>query len=172
MFGKKKKMLRKHETQEVQARFERNEGAGKDIYARIADLKNVPRDNLPDAVFMLFVEAKHQSELIRQSIKERTRNDFNFVGFVVDGDFATYLAEEAAHAVRDHVTNPQTLLEAMSEQLPDVHFTIQQQDAVSMVASMIRVQRLEGILESLRLAGLLDKAPNRRRTSPQKNGIL
>ncbi|XSC42950.1 hypothetical protein ACF1BQ_033125 [Bradyrhizobium sp. RDT10] len=63
MFGKKK-MLRKRETLEVQNRFKRNEPAGKDIYARIADLKNVPRDNLPDAVFMLFVEAKHQSELI------------------------------------------------------------------------------------------------------------
>ncbi|ANW01310.1 hypothetical protein [Bradyrhizobium icense] len=171
MFGKKKKMLRKHKTQEVQARFERNERAGKDIYARIADLKNVPRDNLPDAVFMLFVEAKHQSELIRQSVKDRTRYDFNFVGFV-DGDLATYLAEEAAHAIRDHVTNPQTFLEAMSEQFPDVHFTIQQQDAVSMVASMIRVQRLEGILEGLRITGLLNKAPNRRRTSPQNDGML
>ncbi|MGY3609693.1 MULTISPECIES: hypothetical protein [unclassified Bradyrhizobium] len=172
MFGKKrKKMLRKQETQEVQARFEQNERAGKDIYARIADLKNVPRDTLPDAVFMLFVEAKHQSELIRQSIKERTRYDFNFVG-LVDGDLATYLAEEAAHAVRDHVTNPQTFLEAMSEQFPDVHFTIQQQDAVSMVAAMIRVQRLEGILEGLRLAGLLNRAPNRRRSSREKDGML
>ncbi|XSC42949.1 hypothetical protein ACF1BQ_033120 [Bradyrhizobium sp. RDT10] len=60
----------------------------------------------------------------------------------------------------------------MSEEFPDVHFTIQQQDAVSMVASMIRVQRLEGILEGLRLAGLLNKAPNRRRISPQKDGML
>jgi hypothetical protein len=45
------------------------------------------------------------------------------------------------------------------EQLPDVHFTIQQQDAVSMMAAMIREQRLEGILEGLRLAGLLNEAP-------------
>jgi hypothetical protein len=40
-----------------------------------------------------------------------------------------------------------------------VHFTIQQQDAVSMMAAMIREQRLEGILEGLRLAGLLNEAP-------------
>jgi len=51
----------------------------------------------------------------------------------------------------------------MSEQLPDVHFTIQQQDAVSMMAAMIREQRLEGILEGLRLAGLLNEAPKRTR---------
>jgi len=59
----------------------------------------------------------------------------------------------------------------MSEQLPDVHFTIQQQDAVSMMAAMIREQRLEGILEGLRLAGLLNEAPRRRRTSPQTEGL-
>jgi hypothetical protein len=48
----------------------------------------------------------------------------------------------------------------MSEQLPEVNFTIQQQDAVSMMAAMIREQRLEGILQGLRLAGLLNEAPS------------
>jgi hypothetical protein len=48
----------------------------------------------------------------------------------------------------------------MSEQLPDVHFTIQQQDTVSMMAAMIREQRLEGILQGLRLAGLSNEAPS------------
>lgn len=57
----------------------------------------------------------------------------------------------------------------MSEQLPDVHFTIQQQDAVSMVAAMIREQRLEGILEGLRLAGVLN-APSKRPRSPNADG--
>jgi hypothetical protein len=51
----------------------------------------------------------------------------------------------------------------MSEQLPEVHFTIQQQDAVSMVAAMIREQRLEGILEGLRLAGVLNERRKRHR---------
>ncbi|MBO4221814.1 hypothetical protein [Bradyrhizobium neotropicale] len=134
-------------------------------------MKNVPRDNLPDAVFMLFVEAKQQSELIRKSIKDRTGYDFNFVG-LVDGDHATYLAEEAAHALRDYVAKPQTFFQVISEQFPDVHFTIQQQDAISMVAATIRMQRLEGILEGLRLTGALNKAPNRRRHNPEKDGLL
>jgi hypothetical protein len=172
MFRKKRreKILREQETRQTQERFERNERAGKEIYARMAELKNVPRENLPDAVFMLSMAAKHQGEQIRQSIKDRTRYDFDF-DTLTDGDLATYLAEAAGYALRDHVTSPQTFFEALSEQLPDVHFTIQQQDAVSMMAAMIREQRLEGILEGLRLAGLLNEAPKRRRTSPQTDGV-
>jgi hypothetical protein len=89
----------------------------------------------------------------------------------------TPLAEEVLVALRvgrvvlGTIGNPQTFFEAMSEQLPDVHFTIQQQDAVSMMAAMIREQRLEGILEGLRLAGLLNEAPKRRRTSPETDGL-
>ena len=163
MFGRRRreKILRDDDAEEAQARFERNKRAGRAIYARIADLRKVPRENLPDAVFLLFMEAKQQSEVIRRSISDRTHHDFNFGG-MIDGDLATYLAQDAASALRDHITSPQTLLEAMSEQLPDVHFTIQQQDAVSMIAAMIREQRLDGILEGLRLAGLLNEAPNRR----------
>jgi len=168
MFRKKRreKILREHEARQMQERFERNEHAGKEIYTRMAELKNVPRENLPDAVFMLSMAAKHQSEQIRQSIKDRTRHDFDF-DTLTDGDLATYLAEDTGYALRDHITNPQTLFEAMSEQLPEVHFTIQQQDAVSMMAAMIREQRLEGILEGLRLAGLLNEASKRRHASPE-----
>src|SRR6202045_5191699 len=142
MFRKKRreKILRELEARQTQERFERNERAGREIYARMAELKNVPRENLPDAVFMLSMAAKHQGEQIRQSIKARTRSDFHF-DTLTDGDLATYLAKDAGYAVRDHVTNPQTFFEVMSEQLPDVHFTIQQQDAVPM-AAMIREQRL------------------------------
>src|ERR1700737_2377289 len=171
MFRKKRreKKLREQEARQTQERFERNERAGKEIYARMAELKNVPRENLPDAVFMLSIAAKHQSEQVRQSIKDRTRYDFDF-DTLTDGDLATHLAEDAAYALRDHVTNSQTFFEAMSEQLPDLQFTIQQQDAVSMMAAMIREQRLEGILEGLRLAGLLNEAPKRRRTSLETDG--
>ena len=72
MFRKKRreKKLREHENRQTQERFERNERAGKEIYARMAELKNVPRENLPDAVFMLSMAAKHQSERIRQSIRD------------------------------------------------------------------------------------------------------
>jgi hypothetical protein len=168
MFWKKRreKISREHDARQTLERFERNERAGKEIYAHMTELKSVPRENLPDAAFMLFMAAKQQSESIRRSIKERGRYDFDF-DTLTDGDLATYLAEDAAHALRNHVTEPQTFLEAMSEQLPDVHFTIQQQDAVSMMAAMIRVQRLEGILEGLRLAGLLNEAPKSRHGSPE-----
>ena len=171
MFGRtrRQKRLREHNAEEAQARFERNERAGKTIYAGIADLKKVPRENLPDAVFLLFMKAKRQSELIRRSIKDLTHDDLNFGG-MNDGDLATYLAQDAAYALRDNVTNPQTFFEVMSEQLPDVHFTVQQQDAVSMVAAMIRQQRLEGILEGLRLAGLLNEVPSRRRAGSEAEG--
>jgi len=168
MFRKKQQKLRNYQAAEVRERFERNERVGKDIYARIADLKNVARRDLAHEVFMLFREAKHQSQLIRQSIKDRTQYDFDFGG-TDEGDLATYLAEATAYALRGHVTNPQTVFQAMSEQLPDVHFTIQQQDAVSMVAAMIREQRLEGILEGLRLAGVLNE-PSKRSSNPQTDG--
>ena len=117
---------------------------------------------------MLFREAKHQSQLIRQSIKEPAQYDFDFGG-KSGGDLATYLAEGTTCALRDHVTNPQTFFQAMSEQLPDVHFTILQQDAVSMVAAMIREQRLEGILDGLRLAGVLNE-PSKHHRDPQTDG--
>lgn len=170
MFGKtrREKRLRERNAEEAQMRFERNERIGKTISADIADLKKVPRENLPDAVFLLFMQAKQQSELIRRSIKDRTRDDFDFDG--TDGDRATYLAQDAAHALRDHVTNPQTIFEAISEQPPDVHFMIEHQDAVSMVAATIREQRLDGILEGLRLAGLLNEVPNRRRAGSETEG--
>ena len=170
MFAKtrREKGLREGSSAEAQARFERNERIGKTIYAGIADLKKVPRENLPDAVFLLFMQAKQQSELIRQSIKDRTRYDSNFD--VIDGDRATYLAQDATHALRDHVTHPQTFFEAISEQTPDVHFTIEQQDAVSLVAATIREQRLDGILEGMRLAGLLNEVPNRRRAGSEAEG--
>ena len=170
MFGKtrREKRLRERNTGEAQMRFERNERIGKTISADIADLKKVPRENLPDAVFLLFMQAKQQSELIRRSIQDRTRDNFGFDG--ADGDRATYLAQDATHTLRDHVTNPQTIFEAISEQLPDVHFTIEQQDAVSMVAATIREQRLDGILEGLRLAGLLNEVPNRRRAGSEAEG--
>ena len=170
MFGKtrREKNLRERNIGEAEVRFERNERIGKTISADIADLRKVPRENLPDAVFLLFMQAKQQSELIRRSIKDRTRDDFEFDG--ADGDRATYLAQDATHTLRDHVTNPQTIFEAISEQLPDVHFTIEQQDAVSMVAATIREQRLDGILEGLRLAGLLNEVPNRRRAGSEAEG--
>jgi hypothetical protein len=52
-------------------------------------------------------------------------------------------------------------MDILSNRSPEIAFTIEQQDAVAMVAAMIREQRLDGILEGLRLAGLL--------STPSKN---
>ena len=172
MFRRKRRdnVLREPEARQTQQRFEQNERAGKEIYAGMAGLKNMPRENLPEAAFVLSMAAKRQSEQIRQSIKDRTRFDFD-LDALVDGDLATYLAAHSGQALRDHVTNAPTFLEVVSEQLPDVHFTIPRLDAISLIAAMIREQRLEGLLEGLRLAGLLNEAPKRRRTSPQTDGM-
>jgi len=158
MFGNRKQKLREHEDQQAQERFEHNERTGKDIYGRAAELKKVDRADLPAAVLMLFREAKHQSELIRRSITDQSGYDFASNG-PANGDLATYLARGAALALRNHATSPQTLLEVLSEQSPEVHFTIKEQDAISLIAAMIREQRIDGILEGLRLAGSLNVAP-------------
>ena len=63
MFGKKQQKRRDYQAVEIRERFERNERTGKDIYARIAALKNVAREDLAHEVFMLYREAKHQSQL-------------------------------------------------------------------------------------------------------------
>jgi hypothetical protein len=107
MFGKKQQKRRDYQAVEIRERFERNERTGKDIYARIAALKNVAREDLAHEVFMLYREAKHQSQLIRQSIKDHAQYDLDFGG-KSGGDLATYRAEDAAYALRDHVTHPQT----------------------------------------------------------------
>ena len=169
MFGREKGKKHSYHVQEIRDRFQRNEHAGKDIYARIAGLKNVDREGLVDEVFILFREAKHQSQSIRQTIKDRTQYEFDF-GDMNEGDRATYLAEETANALRDHITNTQTFFQVLSEQLPDVHYSIQKEDAVSMVAAMIREQRLEGILEGLRLAGLLNE-PRKRNRNRHEGGF-
>jgi hypothetical protein len=165
MFGKKPTRQRDVQAGELPGRFEQNERIGKDISARVANLKNVAREDLAHEVFMLFREAKHQSQVVRGPIKDRTPHEDEPRG-TSEGDRATYLAEETAKALRDHVTNPQTFFQVLSEQSPDVHFTMPQHDAVSMIAAMLREQRLDGILEGLRLAGLLNEPSKRRWTPP------
>ena len=156
VFGKKqrKARLRVYEEKQIRERYERNEQQGADLYRRIAALEKLVPSRLGVEVLMLFKEARHQNELIRQSIKDRTGYDFD-AGDPGHGDLATFLAEDVAYALRNNVTNPQTFFEAMSDQFPEVHFTIQQQDAISMVSAMIRAERIHGIIEGLQLAGVI-----------------
>src|SRR6476620_9964194 len=96
MFAKKHQKRRDYQAAEIRERFERNERTGKDIYARI-----VAREDLAHEVFMLYREAKHQSQLIRRSINDHAQYDLDFGG-KSGGDLATYRAEDAAYALRDH----------------------------------------------------------------------
>jgi hypothetical protein len=136
-------------------------GSGKDIQARITQLRGMPREQLADAVFMILLEARQQTALTRQAIQERADTEFVFDPSP-DADLATYLAEDAVSTLRQHNLDLPTLLDLLVQRSPDIRFTVEQQDAVLMLATMIREQRVEGILEGLRLAGLLNE-PSRDR---------
>jgi hypothetical protein len=112
-------------------------------------------------VFLLSMAAKQQSEQIRRSIKERAEAEFEFDP-PQNRDIADYLSEDAVSVLRHHVADMPTLIDILSQRSPDVDFTVHHGDAVSMLAAMIRVQRLEGILEGLRLAGLLNESSKNR----------
>jgi hypothetical protein len=134
----------------------RDESSAKDLQARMAQLRGLPREKLADAVFMLSLEAKQQSALTRQAIKERTQAELDFDPSP-DADLATYLATEAVPSLRHHDANLPTLLDVLVQRSPEVRFTVRPEEAVSMLAAMLREQRLEGILEGLRLAGILNE---------------
>ena len=156
MFGSKtrQKQLCDLQNREAMERFDRNERLGWDICKRIAKLNEKPHPSgIAYDVLMLLGEAQHLEALIRQSIKDRTDYDFDF-SILEDGDLATYLGEEVTHALREHVTNPQTLFQALSDQFPGVHFSIHPRDAISMISATIRTQRLAGLIEGLELAGV------------------
>jgi hypothetical protein len=150
MFRKQKNGTRAH------SQNARNEDFGKDLQARIAQLRGLPREKLADAVFMLSMAAKQQSSRTRQAIKERTQAELDFEPSP-DADLATYLAADAVPSLRHHDAGLPTLLDVLVQRSPEVRFTAQQEEAVSMLAAMFREQRLEGILEGLRLAGILNE---------------
>lgn len=152
MFRRQKDGSRAHQEQENV----RNESSDNDILARIAQLRGLPREKLADAVFMLSMEARQQSALIRQAIRERAEAEFAFERSP-DADLASYLAEDAVSTLRHHGTELPTVLDLLVQRSPEVRFTVDEKDAVSMLAATIREQRLEGILEGLRLAGLLNE---------------
>jgi hypothetical protein len=105
----------------------RNEDSGKDMQARVAQLRGLPRDKLADAVFMLSIEAKQQSALIRQALKERIGAELAFDPSP-NADLATYLAEEAVSTLRPHAVDLPTLLDLLVQRSPDVRFTVHQKE--------------------------------------------
>jgi hypothetical protein len=156
MFRRQKSTSRANDARRVRQGHERNKSSGRDIQARIADLRSTPRGELADAAFLLSMAAKQQADQIRQSIKGRTKVEFEF-DLPRNGDLADYLAEDAVSAIRHYEADVPTFMDILSQQAPDVDFTVHQREAVLMLAAMFREQRLEGILEGLRLAGLLNE---------------
>ncbi|MGY3077943.1 uncharacterized protein YfaS (alpha-2-macroglobulin family) [Bradyrhizobium sp. LM6.10] len=134
----------------------RETSPGDDIRERIADLRSLPREQLADAVFMLAMDAKRQSSMLREAINQRAdvEPDPSLAG---DTDLATYLAAEAASTLRHHTASAPSLLDALLQRSRDVRFTVDQTEAVALLAATLRDQRIEGILEGLRLAGVLNE---------------
>ena len=62
--------------------------------------------------------------------------------------------DQIADLMRRNVTNPQTVWQALSEQFPKVHFTVDWFQAVSVLAMMFRQERLAGMIEGLKVAGV------------------
>jgi len=147
--------------QQARPRPARSEKPAKELQARIGDLKTLPREKLADAVFLLSMAAKQQSEQIRRSILEQAKVEIELQSSP-KGDMADFLAAEAVSIMRHHEVDAPSLMEILSGRSPDVDFTIAQPDAVAMVAAVIREQRLDGILEGLRLVGLLSSSSKNR----------
>jgi hypothetical protein len=145
----------------VEQTFEADAESGGEIQAGIARLRHVPREQLVDMVFLLSMAARQHSEAIRQSINESTGAEFES-GSMPNADLADYLAEHAVAALRCHEANAPTLLDLLFERAPEARFRVGQKDAVSMLAAMVREQRIEGILEGLRLSGLLNEPSKNR----------
>ena len=135
---------------------QRETSPGEGIRDRIAGLRSLPREQLPDAVFMLAMEAKRQSALLRQAINPRADVELG-ASSAPDADLATYLAQETASILRHHTASSPSFLDALLQRLRDVRFTVDQTEAVALLAATLREQWIEGILEGLRLAGLLNE---------------
>ncbi|WLB52020.1 hypothetical protein AB7008_15410 [Bradyrhizobium sp. 521_C7_N1_3] len=130
-------------------------GSG-DLQARIAALRSLPREKLADAVFMLWMETQRQSKLIRRAATERVEGDTGPEP-IPNADLATYLADEAVSSLRHHEVDIPSLADVLIQRSREVRFTVDRAGAVTLLAAMIQEQRLEGILEGLRLAGLLSE---------------
>lgn len=156
MFGKKERRESKRNEERRQA-HRSLEAKGAALTRRLYEIRKLDTVDRPRAVQDLFKDAHHQLELIRQSIADRSRYDFSG-GHYEDpehGDLATVLAEDIASIVRENTVNPPSIWQALSEQVPAVHFKIDRYDATSIVAAMMREMHLAGVIEGLELAGAL-----------------
>jgi hypothetical protein len=157
MFGKKREKQEEKKSVAEAEKFRQQQREGAALYKRVAELQRLERAAVPEAAMLLLKDARHQVALIRQSIADRSGYNFRGGQDLPEGDLATSLAEDIAGVMRENITNPQTFFQAMSDQLPDVHFTVSWEDACTMVAAEIREERILGIIEGLQLAGLIQR---------------
>lgn len=152
MMGREQKSGSRTKTQ----RPHESKNGSEDLQARLAALRSVPREKLADAVFMLWMETRGHGELIRRAVKHRVEGEAG-PGPTPNADLAAYLAGEAVALLRHHEVGVPSLADVLIQRSREVRFTIDQPEAVALLAATIREQRLEGILEGLRLAGLLNE---------------
>lgn len=139
----------------AQRSHDRQNGS-EDFQARIAALRSLPREKLADAVFMLWMETQREGELIRRAVKQRVEGEAGPEP-VPNADLAAYLAGEAVSSLRHHEVDVPSLADVLIQRSREVRFTVDRTEAVTLLAATIREQRLKGILEGLRLAGLLNE---------------
>jgi hypothetical protein len=153
MFGNRKRKADEYETKQAKERYERALAAGMEINKRIVDLHKMDRKRLQGELQILHAEAKHQVQIIQQSIADRTGHRSEGSPDA-EGDLFTFYGESIAEVLRDNSADPQSVLQALSDKLPEVRFTVHWYDAVAMVAAMFREHRVACIIEGLEMAGL------------------
>ncbi|WP_229188311.1 hypothetical protein [Bradyrhizobium oropedii] len=104
-----------------------------DVQKRIAGLRGLPREQLADAVFMLAMDTKRQSALLREAINQRVDVEPH-PSQAADADLATYLAVEAVSTLRHHTAGAPSFLDALLQRSRDVRFTVDQAEAVALLA--------------------------------------
>jgi hypothetical protein len=158
MFGSsRKRRLDEYETKQAKERYERAFAAGMEINKRIVELHKMDSSRLQGELKVLLAEAKHQTQLIQQSIADRTGYSFDGPPDA-EGDLFTFYGDLIAGVMRENSADPQTVMQALADKLPDVRFTVHWYDAVAMVAAMFREYRVGCIIEGLEMAGLWEDA--------------
>ena len=170
MIRKRKNDSGVDDKQRKQHSHQKAESAARELQDRTIDLKTVSQDQLADATFMLFMAAKQQTEQARHAIEQRAKIQFAF-DLPPSGDLADYLSQEIVTALRHYEAGTPSLLESLTGRSRDARlFTVCEEKAILLVAAVIREQRLDGILEGLRLAGLLTKPSKNRHARPASQG--
>jgi hypothetical protein len=157
MFGSgKKRRLDEYETKQAKERYDRAFAAGMEVNKRIVELHKIDRSRLQGELKGLMAEAKHQTQMIQQFIVDRTGHSFDGPPDS-DGDLFTFYGDMIAGVMRDNSADPQTVMQALADKLPDVRFTVHWYDAVAMVAAMFREYRIASIIEGLEMAGMWEE---------------